>query len=302
MTCGLMTRSGQAQPIPDTLDWRRYFLLEVGNQWQYRSEDFGFVHYTRWYIRGDTLIEAQTYFIIEISGYDANLQPLEQLRRTNVIRYDTTNALIVERTRDQAGTPVEIWWLDVPCGLDAPFQARHECTGIRTGMDYFVDGLYNTSIVIGSATVDVAALKLFDSLGGGWTLAADIGLVGSVVEGGSPVTELVYAHVGGQSYGEAAIPTASEQAPEVPSGLAITVVYPNPFSTTTTLVYQAQAPGRLSVELYDVLGRRVRTYEAGSPGSYQIVIDGSDLSAGTYFVRLVAPSGGQSFRTVTLIK
>ncbi len=25
------------EPVPDTTDWRTYFPLEVGNEWQYRS-------------------------------------------------------------------------------------------------------------------------------------------------------------------------------------------------------------------------------------------------------------------------
>jgi hypothetical protein len=302
-TCGLTAQGARTQPIPDTLDWRRYFPLEVENQWQYRSDDHGFVFYTRWHIRADTLIEEQTFFVIEISGYDADLRPLEQMRRTDFIRYDTTNALILRRAVDQAGEAVEVWWLDIPCGMDASFNAWHECTGPDSrGMDYFVDGEYDTSIVVGTDTVPTAAAKSFNSLGGGWTLAADIGLVGGGFDGGA-ATGLVYAQLGDRRFGTPAVSTSFEHEPGISSGFGIISVYPNPVTSTTTISYRVQVPGSLSVEVYNGLGQRVRTHlqQPGSPGEYYTVIDFSGLSAGQYFVRLIA-AGGHDTRALTLIK
>ena len=81
-------------------------------------------------------------------------------------------------------------------------------------------------------------------------------------------------------------------------------VYPNPFNPLAQFRFAVQRPQQVRVDLYDVLGRQVRTLYQGTPqtGQMQIVpIDGSDLPSGTYLVRV----GGESFvqsQMVTLLK
>jgi hypothetical protein len=67
-------------------------------------------------------------------------------------------------------------------------------------------------------------------------------------------------------------------------------VYPNPFNPGTTLSYQLATPGQVSIYIFDVLGRQVRTVvnEQQSAGAYRYRIDGSQLASGVYFVRLVS--------------
>ncbi len=69
--------------------------------------------------------------------------------------------------------------------------------------------------------------------------------------------------------------------------------YPNPFHTSTTIAYEVEKAGPVTVMVYDVLGRRVRTLvdETQPVGTYQAVWDGRDgggqpVAAGTYFYRL----------------
>ncbi len=81
-------------------------------------------------------------------------------------------------------------------------------------------------------------------------------------------------------------------------------VYPNPFNPLAQFRFAVQRPQQVRVDLYDVLGRQVRTLYQGTPqtGQMQTVsIDGSDLPSGTYLVRI----GGESFvqsQMVTLLK
>ncbi len=55
----------------DTLDWHGYFPLAQGNLWQYfyvaDQDPFGVTEewYETWTIDGDTLINGQSYFVIE---------------------------------------------------------------------------------------------------------------------------------------------------------------------------------------------------------------------------------------------
>lgn len=71
--------------------------------------------------------------------------------------------------------------------------------------------------------------------------------------------------------------------------------YPNPFNPLTTIVYSAAAHGPVSLRIYDVSGRLVRTLldEDGEPGTHAVQWDGLDdqgrqVASGTYFCRLTA--------------
>jgi hypothetical protein len=64
--------------------------------------------------------------------------------------------------------------------------------------------------------------------------------------------------------------------------------YPNPFDVSTVITYDIDSKMNVSLELFDALGRRVRSLEQGSklPGTYRVFLDGSDLPSGLYFCRL----------------
>ncbi len=78
--------------------------------------------------------------------------------------------------------------------------------------------------------------------------------------------------------------------------------YPNPFSSTTTMMCELPEPGSVTVVVYDACGRRVRTIVSGRgpAGTHEIVWDGksdrgTDLAAGVYFC--TARSGGRTATT-----
>jgi serine protease AprX len=64
--------------------------------------------------------------------------------------------------------------------------------------------------------------------------------------------------------------------------------YPNPFTRSTIISYQIPLNNKVSVELYDLSGRQVRTLVNGEQkaGAYNIKLDTDKLSNGVYFVRL----------------
>ena len=70
--------------------------------------------------------------------------------------------------------------------------------------------------------------------------------------------------------------------------------YPNPFRQSTTIDYTVEQAAPVTLDIYDLLGRRVRRLvEAAShpPGPHRAVWDGRDdsgtpVSSGTYFYRL----------------
>jgi len=85
-------------------------------------------------------------------------------------------------------------------------------------------------------------------------------------------------------------------------------VYPNPFREHTTFDYQLSGRARVSVTLYDVLGRQVKVLEEGEkyPGRHVLVWDGTsdrgwEAPAGVYICRFEL-NGKLSYRqTVRLV-
>jgi hypothetical protein len=92
-----------------------------------------------------------------------------------------------------------------------------------------------------------------------------------------------------------------------PVPLALAQSVPNPFDRNAVIHFALPEAGSVSLRIYDISGRMVRTLAKGSlkPGWYQRVWDGRDeeghrLSAGTYFYRLETPSGTRSRKMVML--
>jgi len=61
--------------------------------------------------------------------------------------------------------------------------------------------------------------------------------------------------------------------------------YPNPFNPTTTISYQIPTTGRVTIKVFDVLGRDVTTLvdDVKPAGKYSVRFDASRLSSGIYF-------------------
>ncbi len=74
----------------------------------------------------------------------------------------------------------------------------------------------------------------------------------------------------------------------IPDEFALEGAYPNPFRQAATLEMDLPQKANVTVEVYDLLGRKVQTAHRGemAAGSGRTVqISGSDLSSGTYFYR-----------------
>jgi len=76
----------------------------------------------------------------------------------------------------------------------------------------------------------------------------------------------------------------------VPEEFALDQNFPNPFNPTTTIRVRIPEEVHVSLDVLDVLGRRVATLisEKLKPGTHQRVFDGSNLASGVYFYRLRA--------------
>jgi hypothetical protein len=93
--------------------------------------------------------------------------------------------------------------------------------------------------------------------------------------------------------------TATEASPVV---TGLTGNYPNPFNPTTTISYQLQAASKVSLKIYDVLGREIVTLVSGDKpaGVYNATFDGSRFASGMYFARFIVNS--QSGKQIMQVK
>jgi hypothetical protein len=64
--------------------------------------------------------------------------------------------------------------------------------------------------------------------------------------------------------------------------------YPNPFNPTTTIRYSLKELGKVSLRVYDVMGREVKVLVDGvqGAGEYSVVMDATGLSSGVYVYQL----------------
>ncbi len=77
---------------------------------------------------------------------------------------------------------------------------------------------------------------------------------------------------------------------EGPLQFALSQNYPNPFNPTTTISYRLSTIARVSLKVYDVLGREVAKLvdRFQQPGDYSVAWDGGRHASGVYIYRLTA--------------
>ncbi|MDH4211782.1 MAG: T9SS type A sorting domain-containing protein [candidate division WOR-3 bacterium] len=79
---------------------------------------------------------------------------------------------------------------------------------------------------------------------------------------------------------------------------------PNPFSNTTKISYVVSQSGFLSIEVYDVLGRKIQTLVSRSqePGEYSVHFDATNIPGGVYFCKLRVGDGVVATHKMLLLR
>jgi hypothetical protein len=97
--------------------------------------------------------------------------------------------------------------------------------------------------------------------------------------------------------------------PFAPTVSALLQNHPNPFNPTTVLTYDVATPGRVTIRIYDVAGRFVRTLVDAHTGvgRHRVEWDGLDatgtpVGSGIYFYRMTAPGYEPVARKMLLLK
>lgn len=94
--------------------------------------------------------------------------------------------------------------------------------------------------------------------------------------------------------------TGIEDEGSVPLSFNLSQNYPNPFNPTTTIEYTIPQSRFVSLKVYDILGREVKTlvHQQELSGTYKVLFNGSELASGVYFYRIEA---GEFISTKKLI-
>jgi hypothetical protein len=77
---------------------------------------------------------------------------------------------------------------------------------------------------------------------------------------------------------------------EQPAVFYLAQNYPNPFNPSTNIKYSIPSDGNVSLRIYDVLGNEVSSLvdEFKQAGTFDVTFDGTNLSSGVYYYRLIA--------------
>ncbi len=153
------------------------------------------------------------------------------------------------------------------------------------------------------ASADYVISQSVIGSGGGAASGGSYSVIGTVgqpaigiTQGGSYIGEIGFWYQPGW------ILTGVEES-DFPKSFSLGQNYPNPFNPVTTFAFSLPTESDVSIKLYDVTGRVVRTLidEEMEPGFHQTVLHATGLPSGVYFARMVAGRFSET-RKITLLK
>jgi len=88
----------------------------------------------------------------------------------------------------------------------------------------------------------------------------------------------------------------------IASNYSLSQNYPNPFNPSTSIRFSIPVSGQVSLKIFDVLGREVKTLlnEEKHAGTYTVSFDMRNLSSGIYFYRLQAGNFMESKKMILM--
>ncbi|MBU0472967.1 MAG: CotH kinase family protein [Bacteroidetes bacterium] len=118
------------------------------------------------------------------------------------------------------------------------------------------------------ATLELVNAWIDNSLGENWTATIEHGTPGKINSNVTSVEENEYT--------------------SIPQNYSLSQNYPNPFNPSTVISYRLPVASKITLKVYDVLGREVASLvnKVQPAGNYSITWDASQNTSGVYFYRM----------------
>lgn len=303
---GVIETSYDAPPPFDGFDLTRFTPADVGNRWEYRWTEVQAVEddeststgYESFEILPDTTIGDSTFTVVHVRRLDEQ----HRLIQSKTCAYSTTEQVLLDASSEDARC--ERPYVLYKAGASADFQADQ--TVEIAGEGYDVDAL---------ARRDGQANSPGSTEGGHWHYewAADIGMLHYSYGSWSSIppdyishtreyeADLIYAEVNGVRYGQSVVRSESGELP-LRAAMAFESLYPNPVGDVLHLRINMSSPGRTTLDLYDVTGRRIHTVSAQlSEDSADLTIDLPPGASGLLLLRATDSEGNTATAQVIRI-
>lgn len=94
--------------------------------------------------------------------------------------------------------------------------------------------------------------------------------------------------------------TGIADADKIPDDFGIVSCYPNPFNAGTNIEYSLNQPSSVTLEIFDILGRKVETISSGeqTAGRHIVTWDAENKSSGIYYCSI---SSGDTHKSLKLV-
>jgi len=81
-----------------------------------------------------------------------------------------------------------------------------------------------------------------------------------------------------------------DEVVEIPTSYGLNQNYPNPFNAHTTISYSLPEGSDVTIDIYDIMGRKVTTLVSGyqNAGTHSAIWNANDVSSGVYLYKLTA--------------
>ncbi len=228
-----------------------------------------------------------------------------------------------------SGSVVQVVWDDNRSGDWEIYNKRSTDGGINWGMDTRLTNYTGVSsfpsVAVSGMLIHVVWRDERDSnkeiyykrsTDAGVNWEADIRLTNSYAESSSPSVALSgsVVHVVWQDYldwnydiyykrNPTGNPTGIQNiSTETPSAYSLSQNYPNPFNPRTIVSFSLPVAGDVRLSVFDVTGREVEVLvnERLNAGKYEARFDGSRLTSGVYFYRLMTGDFAETKRMILL--
>ena len=293
----LMARPTVAQDTePDTLDWRGYYPLEIGNTWETAVDGSFQQTVIRRRIESDTTISGVVWFVqsIHVEGVEFG-EPIVG-DDSLLIRYDEAFHRVLAKDMDAGAER------DLTCDLSGDFGEEVQCdAGTSDPQPATFTGGYNESsetIMVGLDVALFAAWKHDPETVGAVepVYYHGIGPLDQPGDGFDGTITFSYLKLGDVEYGSPAEFVGTEQDPAAPAIAAS--VYPNPAVNHLRIEVGAdQLP--VSASAFDLIGRRVVNTTCAAQSC---ALDVSELRSGIYSLVLWSRNGTRTVRSFVIAR